>query len=631
MTHHRIARFGMCLAAVALLAGCAGSGSDASFKGPSPDGGGQISLALTGDYVAGTTYFKIRLYKKAPASLDKKAYFESPCTPPNLGFTVTDLDVATDYVVVYDAYSTADCAAGTLAARGIRGGVDVTKAGTGNAVYYIQVNPIGGIGAFPVPDADLLDSGVACQADADCQATTDCPDPSQCRFPFQQACAADETCANGLKWMQYVVHPQAKCMGSTCSLQTLFPLNVQSDRAFHVAVSGPGGDVVMAGGYSLSGSSGLTVSSATTSETFGASSSLFDVVGLGTDLGNAVGLMGSVLLGGQQLVLIGGASVIGVEVDGDSTVPFARPQQCSGTCPLTISPYAFVVDLVAGTATRSQPGFSTALPLVEAIDGDNGPEAYVRAGLIQAAETPDRISAGRSSYRCVPGAAGDLQCVVVPGSESATARYAATSACVQRNATGGCTDIVVLGGNVSPTAAFGEWYSKATGQVKDLSPIRGVPDAAFGAIAVVANGQVWTFGGASLKNGRTPDIEPMSWVVDTTNGTLYGAVSGLAGADLNLLLRTHHQATPLADGKTVLITGGLGPDRTPLSSAVLVAVSDVGQLSVTQLGDMAVPRIDHRTTLIQGGLLNGAVLITGGLSNVKAGVKFAKGAEIFLP
>lgn len=631
MTHHRIKRFGMCLAAVALLAGCSGSGSDLVFKGPSPDGGGRLSLALTGDFVPGTTFFKIRLFKTVPLSLDAKAYFESPCTPPNFGFAVTDLDVANGYVVVYDAYSTSDCASTALVARGVRGGVDVTEGGTGNAMYFIQVNPIGSIGTFPVPGADLKNSGVPCQADADCQAITECPDPAQCRFAFQQACAADETgCTNGLKWMQYVVHPQAKCVGSTCSLQTLFPLNVQGDRAFHVAVTGPDGDVVLVGGFSQFGSTGLTVGSATSTETFGASSSLFDVADLGADLGTAVGLMGSVVLGGQQLVLIGGSPLVGVEVDGTSTVPLPRPQQCTGNCPVTLSPYAYVVDLAAGTATRSDLGFSTAMALVEAIDGDTGPEAYVRTGLVQTADALDRIAAGRSSYRCLADVSGGLQCVEVPGSEAAAARYGASSVCVARNAGDGCTDVVVLGGNVNDTAAFAEWFSKATGQVKPLAAVTGVPDAAFGAIAVAIGGQVWTFGGASGKNGRTPDVEPTAYNIDTTNQTITGRPSGLSGANLALLMRTHHQVTSLGDGKTVLITGGLGVDRTPLSTAVLVQANE-GLLTVTQVGDMAQPRIDHRATRIVGGLLNGAILITGGLSGVTGGVTYAEGAEIFLP
>jgi len=628
MNLHRIARFASCLAAAVLAAGCAGSESGAVLKGPE-DGGGRLTFALAGDYVPGSTHFKIRLFKGVPTSLAQKAYFESPCTPPNLGFTVTDLSIATGYVVVYDAFSTSDCAVGNLVARGIRGEIEVTQEGTGGAVYYIQVNQVGAITAFPVPDAALLDSGVTCQADSECQGTIDCADPTQCRFPFQEACTADEACAGGMKWVQYRVHPQAKCVGSICRLQTLFPLNVQSDRAFHVAVSGPGGTVALLGGFAQYGGTGLTVGTRTVTETFATSTSLFDVMDLGTDLGNAVGLMGASMLDGNRLVLVGGSPAVGVEVDGDSTVPLPRPQLCTGACPVTLSPYAYVIDLSTGAATRSSVGFSTALALVETIAGDAGPEAFVREGLVQ--EAADRIAAGRNSYRCVPDADGLLTCVVIAGSENATQRYASSSACVNSNASGECTDVVVMGGNTATAGAFAELYSKSAGTVRDLTPGGIVPDAMFGAVAVVAGGQVWTFGGTSGKNGRKPDVDPMAINVDPAAGTINAAASGLSGADLALLQRLHHQATPLADGKTVLITGGLGPDKTPLASAVLVEASQ-GHLAIKSvIGDMALPRIDHRAVRIQGGLMDGAVLITGGLSDLKGAAKYAAGAEIFVP
>lgn len=633
MKHHRIERSWMCVAAVALAVGCIGPDSGRTLAGPSPEGGGQISFALAGDYVPGGTNFKIRLYKTVPASLANKAYFESPCTGPNQGFTVTDLDIGDGYVVVYDGYSTATCDAGTLVARGIRGDVEVTKGGTGNAVYFIQVNEIGAISAFPVPGADLKDSGLTCTTELECQGTTDCADPAKCQFPFKTECAADEECPDGTKWVQYRVHPAARCVGGICRLKTLSPLNLRSDRAFHVLASGPGGDVAMVGGFTQSGGTGLTVGESSESETFGASSSLFRDLDLGTALGNAVGLMGATLLDGRRLVLVGGASAVGVEKEGEATVPVPKPQTCAGNCPTTLSSAAFVVDLSAGTATRSTLSIQgvalrSAMALVETIAGDAGPEAFVRTGLVQTAS--DRIEAGRASYRCPTDADGALGCVEVPGSADSTPRYAAASACLVPNEVG-CIEVVVLGGNSEANSPFGELFSKSSNQIRNLTPTVGVPATQFGAVAVVAGGQIWTFGGTSDPEDRTPDMEPLAFNIDPENGTIAAGKSGLSAPELNLLLRTYHQATPLADGKSVLITGGLGPDRRPLSSAVLVEASG-GRLTVkSTVGGMAQPRVAHRALRIQGGLMDGAILISGGLSDVKGASKYAEGAEIFLP
>jgi len=628
--HERTTRFGMLLVAALLVAGC-GTGVETTFQGPSPDGGGQLSLALAGDYAPGSTWFKIRLYQEAPRSLDAKAYFESPCTPPNPGFNVTDLDVGTGYVVVYDAFSTATCDAATLVARGVRGDVEVTKAGTGNAVYYIQVNEVGAITAFPVPDDSLKDSGVQCESSADCQGTVECPDPNACPFAFKAACEDGEAnCINGEKWMQYRVHPKAQCVLGTCRLESLFPLNVQAKRAYQVMAPRTEGDVLMLGGFSQSTGSSLGVGASLSGESFGASSQLFSAADFGS-FGGGLGLMGLAMMDGtpQRAVLVGGSPTVGVEVDGNTRLPLPRPMDCAGTCAIQLAGHAWVLDLANGEATRSTLGFATAMALVEPIAGDAGTELFVREGLVQ--ESADRLAAGRSSYRCVVDEGNNLSCVVISGSEQASARFAGSSICLSRGTDLRCTDVVVLGGNTSAAGAFGEIYSKSSGQVKDLVPTTGVPTLAFGATAVVAGGQVWMFGGSTDKKGNSPDVDPVAFNIDPSAGTIRGTSSTLDAASLQLLRRVRHQATPLSDGKTVLITGGLGADGMPLASSVLVEASG-GLLTVKSvLNDMAQPRFDHRAVRVLGGLLKDAVLISGGLSGLTGAVQFAEGAEIYLP
>jgi hypothetical protein len=610
------------VALAVLSAGCDNAAGDGVLQGPSAGAGGRISFALSGDYVPGSTAFQVRLYKGAPDTLARNAYFTSPCTPPNVGFTVTDLDIGPGYLVVYDAFSAADCGAGTLVARGVRGEIEVTKEGTGNAVYYIQVNALGQVNPFPMPPANLASSGVSCETDVECQGTVDCPDRAQCTDPFQQQCGAAEECVDGMKWVQYRVHPSATCVGGTCRLESLFPLNTREHRSFHVAATAPDGDVVMVGGFTQAGGVGLSTGTVASTEAFDSDTSLFRLEDLGLDLGTATGLMGATTLDNGRLVLVGGSPTVGAEVDGSLIVPVPRPETCQGgACTLVVSPYAFVVDLAGGTATRSEPGFSTAAALVTGIEG---PGVFVRTGLVQ--QGTDQVVAGSASYRCVPDVDDALSCVQVPGSESAAPRYLATSACLARSA-GGCTDVVVLGGNVK-TAPFGEWFSTATGQVKNLVPAGGVPETLFGATAVVAGGQVWTFGGGS---GKVPNQVPVAFNIDPDTGTITGSPATLDAAGQALMTRAFHQATPLADGQSVLITGGVDATGKPLASVVLVTVAS-GRLSVKSvLHDMGTARLQHQATLVRGGLLDGAVVITGGLSGVTGSLKFAGGAEIFVP
>jgi hypothetical protein len=637
MTHDRIVYLWVSLFAFVLVAGCAGLDTGSSLRGPSPSGEGSIMLALQGDFVPGSTNFKIRLYKSPPASATADAYFESECTTPKGSFAVTDLEVGSDYTLVYDAYSSASCTPGTLLARGVRGNIDVTKEGTGNAVYYVQVNRIGQISAFPVPDDSLKNSGIQCSDSSECQTTRPCAVLGECRFPFMETCTADEQCTDGKKLLEYEVHPKAECLNGTCKLLTLFPLNSKFDRAFHVAASGPGGDVSMVGGFTRMLESSLMVGAdAPGTETFGAGTSLFNSIDQAQEIGADVGLMGSSVLknalGEQMLVLIGGTSSVGVEVDGDSTVPVLRPQACKDTaaCPGALSSAGIVANLVTGRITRTTLEFSTAMALVESTAGDAGSsatEAFVRTGLVASGAN---IDGGSSAYRCVADEVGLLACTLLPGSVNSATRSGATSACVSMVGKA-CTEVVVLGGNTNPDAAFAELYSTATHDVGNLIPTSGVPRSLTDAVAVIAGGQVWTFGGTTVPDSNRADAEPYAFNVDSTLGTITAGKSGLSGSDLDRLRRTRHQATPLGDGKTVLITGGLDANLQPLASAVLVEASE-GRLTVKAvLDDMAHPRVMHSAVRIQGGLMDGAVLITGGINLLKGSVKFASGAEIFVP
>lgn len=52
---------------------------------------------------------------------------------------------------------------------------------------------------------------------------------------------------------------------------------------------------------------------------------------------------------------------------------------------------------------------------------------------------------------------------------------------------------------------------------------------------------------------------------------------------------------------------------------------------LNQWDGLAVPRAGHSTTQITGGLLDGGVIISGGLSSLEGQPSFAVGSEFFMP
>ncbi len=86
------------------------------------------------------------------------------------------------------------------------------------------------------------------------------------------------------------------------------------------------------------------------------------------------------------------------------------------------------------------------------------------------------------------------------------------------------------------------------------------------------------------------------------------------------------QATLLANGK-VLITGGFGPGTSQLPVLSSAELYDPQSRSFTATGSMSVPRVRHTATL----LVDGRVLITGGIDSHGGGGAAANTAELYDP
>ncbi|NOZ01993.1 MAG: hypothetical protein GXP54_08920, partial [Deltaproteobacteria bacterium] len=174
--------------------------------------------------------------------------------------------------------------------------------------------------------------------------------------------------------------------------------------------------------------------------------------------------------------------------------------------------------------------------------------------------------------------------------------------------------------------AFAEIYLAEMGSVQRLTGDNSLPPTLVGAKTVVVDGKVWSFGG--LTADAFPDAGPMVFEVDGS-GTIKARQALISPEDRKTLERVFHSATPLSDGKSVLIAGGYRQGAQALDTWALVEIN-ADTISITARGKLSSGRIGHEATLIRGGLLRGSVLVTGGLNAFGTGALLSSDAELFL-
>lgn len=622
---------------VAMLAGCDGPGDFASFQGPEAAGAGSLSVALDGAQALLASPFRIRLYRGVPPSLDEEAYFQSDCTPARRGFTVNKLKTGTDYVLVFEAFGTPTCEPGSRIGLGVRGDVAVTPEGTGEAVYYIQVNASGNFTRFPVPGGALSNPNppVPCSEDEACRQLVECPVIEECRFPRTVECDPEEACPTGTKVMQYQVHPAASCVNGYCRLRSLFPLNSQVPRAFHVAASFGDGDVAILGGVTEARARTLAVTGPSEAqgnpdtERFSGNLSLFSMLGVDRDLGAGLALTAAGRLGDNVVVLAGGTSSIGMDIVGERAVPWPGPAVCGNAdCPLALSSQVWVVDLVRGRAMPSSLPVGTAAAQVAGVPGPAGMQrVFIRSGLVQGTAQGE-VRLGREAWICDSDEEYRLTCEPFGEVAERSGRFMASGVCLVEAAGGLCEKYLILGGNTAG-GAFAELFSAADGSLTSLTSLAGVPETLFGALAVNVGSRIVVFGGGSQP--RKVDAEPLLLTVDAERGTIGASPLGLGAESTAALSRLFHTATPLMGGRDVLVVGGLDASLTPTRTASLVRFEGEVATVVDQWEGLAAPRAGHQAVRIRAGLLADGILVTGGLDSLRGVPTFAEGAEIFMP
>lgn len=613
-------------------AGCAGHG-ETVLQGPDPDGEGVLGIGVVSSPLLdeAVKHYRIRLYHGAPKDWPNDSpYFQSGCLAASLAFQVNRVKVGSGYTIVYEGYSDAPMVDGdrtvpvcaTLSALGVRGEISITADGTGQAFYFIQLNRRDAVTAFPLPGPDLDPAGTGLP----------CSDDAYCRELIP--CDATENCPGGHK---YRVHPKAVCDEGFCRLSSLFPLNVGSGRAFHAAAPVSGGAILLVGGFDALDATGMSAASPPRTEDFNANTSLFTAPAI-ANLDE--GLAGSAVaaLEARDIVgLFGGVPAARFKEVLAALRAEKRTCASPGSCPLEPRATAFVLDATRHVATRYTLPIAASGGVAAVVQGPaGGPAILYRPGMVQATDT--EIRPGDRAWLFPLGTDGSLSCanplpeedpadtVLACGAmEGLTPRAAPAGVCYE-HADGLCTRYLAIGGHgpAGGREAFAEVFEAASQTITVLAGDASIPKTLAGAVAVRVGHRVWTFGGQA--EGLEPTI--FAFTPDFQNHEIHLA-SVDSGDDLADLRRVFHQATPLADGRRVLVTGGLRDDDTVLNTYLVIAL-DGDRVTVEGKGVLGQPRFGHAATRVRGSILKNSVLLTGGVSAVGNRPSLAPGAEIYL-
>jgi hypothetical protein len=124
-------------------------------------------------------------------------------------------------------------------------------------------------------------------------------------------------------------------------------------------------------------------------------------------------------------------------------------------------------------------------------------------------------------------------------------------------------------------------------------------------------------GGVLVVGGRGTVGAPLA-IVEIYDPTGLGSTIVLPPSDSMSFARSGHAATPIAEGRFVLVTGGRGENETPVATAELY---DVERRQFRPTDDLRAPRAGHAALV----LCDGKVLLVGGEGDG------AEAAEIYNP
>jgi len=554
---------------------------------------GVARFALASD----AAFFRLRIFKAAPTSLDAKNLFDTGCLQQqSRTYELSNIPLGEGYTVVYEGFSAFGCNAGDAVSLGYRGGVAITSGKAGALPYYhIQIYPRGEVATLP--EEINLSASVAravdfCEGPADCGASEVCYDAGKPEYWCVPSCATDMDCRD--------IHVRANCdvAAGWCTLRSPFPLNLSEPRAFGAAATLSDGDVMFIGGFRQDGV-GELLPTMHPLERFDSQTGLF----VAATVSNAPpigGDFGFAPLGPDRFVTVGG---------------FVRErlEWAEGGLVLTtestgVSADVTIWDTAAGTATVTTLPRSLARPAVARIAPDR---FFVAGGLVVSGPG---LEATRATSVCTVSAGAP---VCEPGPTLQHPRQGAAATCLDA----GCNQILLLGGN--PGGGLSELVDLAAGTSTSLET-NGFGDKVF---APVLCGLDLVAGSSEL--ARSTPFQPVRL---TVAGGIVTATPIVSAPMTTFLAAVTGSDVAFGATPECYLGGGLAGSEGLQTTTGRIARSD-GMGVVGGLGPvLARPRMGGVAARIGGGVLAGRILFAGGVTLAGDGpVRVVRGAEVLTP
>jgi hypothetical protein len=594
------------LAALALTVPACG-GDSASSQSVAQDQFGELRLALTGKPITALS-MNVRIFTGPVLSPGKVPTHEFACKPygpESNTLVVRDLEARNDYAVVVELFKDDKCKA--LAYRAYRGAIAVKAGSTspGNP-YWLPLLQMGAFNPMAQVNADLAKQAA------------------------DKPCTIDEDCR--------AIHPNATCsVGNRCTLDNLFPLNGWQRRALTTTVALDDGRVALIGGMGVLTGNGFWEATTKFLE-------LFDpAIGILTrtevaNWGGSVGMADAVTLTGQSFAFVGGTARAKVQLAGGKLTTALDVENCpSGGDACAISEeLARWTMIPKPTAQQVSLGVPRAFPTVTRVQTKEGERLLVCGGI----EVP--IPAGgdkrvAKTQLCRADSSG-IDCPAQTASTMAAARANNAVACVERDSSGGCLKVVLIGGNKSGPRS--EVYDATTNTFAAATDSGQVPNGEVhgGKLYAVGPSTFLLVGASSkrlfLEDGALSSGGDMGPYKITVNASVVPAIVSWAPADLgsgaqpDAGRRLMAASTQLADG-SVLLIGGLDQALKPLADALWIAPTG----ALVRRVETQTARFGGSASRIGGkGPLAGCVVLAGGFSVAASGaVEPQNQVEIFCP
>lgn len=659
----------------------------------------QLESTEAGLDVSKIKYFRLRIYPSAPLSAEAETLFDSLNVEGCVRFggsevRIKDLKSGENRFVLYEGYSDEQCS--QRVAMGLRGGIRI------EAESALQKK------AASIPCAD----DAACQTAVHPEATCKCTKPKDeagkdldyctqgstgtCtvtppvfiplyevgkfnRLPTvskelqetaaQVSCTVDSDCS--------AVHKRATCEQGVCRVVGLLPFTPERPKAFHEAITLGDGRLMFVGGFNRIEGVGRFTAGAPFYESFNPRTGAFERPGVGVNFeGTPVAWQRSVLVGGKLLATTGGVSEAEFEYQNGATspelvvqVPFLRDvsgcasEPCTNASTQLVAAFLDTQDVFTATVPEAVVGHRVA-----AVTVGESLALLLTGGLVYDSNSQS-LAPSQAITQCDLGQLmlqQDPACAVRTDASLLTHRVAHTDLCLARNADGGCSEYLLLGGTGEEgkpgelIASAGQLVRKALGFTKSVGPLETVHFNELATVPVLGKAQERFFlmGGTSgvtlqvvsgndgvMLKPSTPDVGPQELTINLDTGKFTAqsvdltALSGAAGApeDVYRLFHSTVVFPPDAGGSIpngrVLLVAGLGQDQRPQKSVLVFEDMNTGTLEYRTRLQLNEARFGHTSTLITSGLLAGSVLVVGGLTVDEASgvVKFASSAEIYIP